>query len=893
MVLKELRSRGLARRVLILTPANIQRQWQFELKTKFNETFQIYNRETLRHLANQAVLNPWHTAQSVITSHSFAARTPARRTEIAAVPWDLIVVDEAHHARRRRQGKRIVETNLYRLVRDLTAESGLGRRSVLFLTATPMQLQLHELFSLVELLQPTLFPSEEDFEEHVDQRAELTRLIAEIEERVPIGDELGKYTARASRWLHDGRDGVVQSATDLAHELRANHRLGEVILRNRRAGVGGFAPRQASEWIVDLTPQEELVQEQMDAIVRDGYRAAAEASTSQANAVGFLMVIYQKLAASSSRALLRSLEGRRERLLTLEVGEMGEQRAEEDLTDDTPAAEVTKKLRAGVEREADRIGEVIDLLREIPIDSKAQRLIEGLRELSTVEPDAKVLVFTEFRETQAMLQELLSKDGWGCEVFHGQLDATEKDQAVERFRDGNGLQALIATEAGGEGRNLQFAHILVNYDMPWNPMRVEQRIGRVDRIGQEKPVQIFNFRVRGTIEERILEILDQRIGLFKDTVGGLEPILGEAEDDIRAALRKGAQRQEQELEKLGRRLEQQVQAAREADSELADLNLDTREYREEIDELIGKARTNTVSQDEVDSLLVKLLSAANARVTRAGDGVRFPMGQRRVDFGPPFTEEHRELLDGLEQRLVCFDPRVSVDSETVEYFGFGHPVVDALVRRATHDELSGSATIRQISSEDTPGGDHGWQFNWRLRLNAAEPREWVFPVFVDDDGTPHPKTARLLLTKSRTFPSETPKNGSLTASDLEHLDSAFQAAEEAVLRRRDELANSYSEKAEADYETARSRIEKLYDHREADARERLENDRRVLARMESSPEAANQRVVPIWQFNVRRAEEEVAQVGKDRRRALDDLLKSRNPSIEYDLLNMARIMVGD
>ena len=338
------------------------------------------------------------------------------------------------------------------------------------------------------------------------------------------------------------------------------------MLRNRRAAVGGFAQRQASRWDVDLTPAEVLVQTQMDSILRDGYRAVSEGSGGQANAVGFLMVIYQKLAASSSRALLLSLEGRRERLLASQAGHLGESEAEERLEDDTAAAEVTKKLRAGVEREAERIGEVIELLREIPIDSKAQRLLDGLRELSAVEPDIKVLIFTEFRETQAMLRELLADEEWGCEVFHGQLNADEKDRAVELFRDGMGRQALVATEAGGEGRNLQFAHILVNYDLPWNPMRVEQRIGRVDRIGQEKTIQIFNFRVRDTIEERILEVLDERIGIFKDTVGGLEPILGDAEDLIRAALRKGAEKRDEEFKKVGRRYEREVQRARRADA---------------------------------------------------------------------------------------------------------------------------------------------------------------------------------------------------------------------------------------------------------------------------------------------------------------------------------------
>ena len=107
-----------------------------------------------------------------------------------------------------------------------------------------------------------------------------------------------------------------------------------------------------------------------------------------------------------------------------------------------------------------------------------------------------------------------------------------------RFREGKGPQILISTEAGGEGRNFQFCHVLVNYDLPWNPMRVEQRIGRVDRIGQDHPVIICNLWVKGTVEERVLDVLEHRIRLFEETVGGLDPILGDTETEIRKILRR-------------------------------------------------------------------------------------------------------------------------------------------------------------------------------------------------------------------------------------------------------------------------------------------------------------------------------------------------------------------
>ena len=160
------------------------------------------------------------------------------------------------------------------------------------------------------------------------------------------------------------------------------------------------------------------------------------------------------------------------------------------------------------------------------------RLAEILRERG---PNPKVLIFTQYRDTQAYLAEHIPAP-WTVHLFHGQLKPAEKDQAVARFREGDGPQILISTEAGGEGRNFQFCHMLVNYDLPWNPMKVEQRIGRLDRIGQKQPVTIFNLSTTGTIEERVLEVLTDRIGLFEETVGGLDPILGEVERDLKRIL---------------------------------------------------------------------------------------------------------------------------------------------------------------------------------------------------------------------------------------------------------------------------------------------------------------------------------------------------------------------
>ena len=175
LIIKELRARGFADRVLILAPSGIVSQWQYELKTKFNMPFAHYNRATIAFLESENPgENVWSLRDSVITSTSYAAWSEDRRREIALAGWDMVVIDEAHHARRTWQGEhKYTETNLYKLA-EMLADPDMGRaQSFLLLTATPMQLHRYELYSLIELLDPALFPTFGDFDEHADALAGL------------------------------------------------------------------------------------------------------------------------------------------------------------------------------------------------------------------------------------------------------------------------------------------------------------------------------------------------------------------------------------------------------------------------------------------------------------------------------------------------------------------------------------------------------------------------------------------------------------------------------------------------------------------------------------------------------------------------------------------------
>ena len=878
MIVKELRARGLARRVLILVPSGLVRQWQFELKTKFNETFAIFNRETVQYLKAQGVANPWIDHDSIIASQEWASWSEERRNEIIAVDWDLIIVDEAHHARRQRSGNRFTMTNVYRLVSNLTSRPEFSRRGVLFLTATPLQLQRHELFSLVEMLNPVLFSSEEEFVEHVRELSGLNRT---VEELTRDGSSASQAVDRAKTMLGDqSADAEDAEVGELIDRLLERHRLSEVLIRNRRAVIGGFWQRKAFRWEVEITDEERDVQTEMDSIIADGYR---EAERTQRTSIGFLMVIWQKLAASSSRALLKSLLGRRERLLQGSiVGTLYAEDAEEDLASDLEVFDVIRQLPAESAHELARINQVVELLGRIDIDSKALTFVKELTELFRAEMDAKVIVFTEFRETQDMLVELCSDQGWSAHKFHGQLSPIQKDEAIDSFRIGNGPQVLVSTEAGGEGRNFQFAHILVNYDLPWNPMRVEQRIGRVDRIGQDYPVTIFNFHVQETIESRILDVLESRIGLFEESIGGLDPILGDAEAGIREALRATAGQRDKQLEQVAAQLEERVRQARAAEIQLADFILDTKSYSAEIAQTALQEK-QSVSQAAFERLVSALLRSVNTWVEPGEDKI-----ERRIHFHPPFTEEHKELIGGQEQRRVCFDPRSFVDSELVEYFGFGHPIVDALVKRVTEERHEGATAIRVIPEDAIEGLRSGWQFNWLIRVGGLQPREFVHSIFVDDCGIADARIGADLLGQSRLFRDETAEQDLDTAK----LSIAHDRAHRDVELVRNDLMTNLAEEMRARYDIERDRIDRLYDNREIAARDRIDACSSTLERLQASQEPLQRQAIPLWEANLQRARQELASLGKDRARSVHELTAAMMPEADYRLLAAARIEVS-
>lgn len=512
LVMRELKLRGLVRRILVVSPKGIATQWVAEMQTHFNEQFQLVLGDdigTLQRLAPGA--DHWNSAWSMFdqvivsldsvkpmdkrrgwTAERVAEYNRSRFEDLITAGWDLVVVDEAH-----RLGGSTDQVARYKLGKGLAEAAPY----VLLLSATPHQGKTDAFHRLMNLLDDDAFPDMDSV-----SRERVAPYVIRTEKRKAI-DADGKPLFKPRRTQ------MAPVAWESRHHLQ------------------------------------QLLYEAVTDYVRKGYNQALREKKRH---IGFLMILMQRLVVSSTRAIRTTLERRlavlegtaNEREFTRITDETDEVEHEEILPPPNEFASIGVHSRFSYEEWEDMDGqEQLEALAEIHAahqnetsevqalldaavrceqagpDAKAEALIEWIYELQAEEnePDLKVLIFTEFVPTQQMLKEFLEARGISVVTLNGGHDMEERKQAQDAFRKSH--RVLVSTDAGGEGLNLQFAHVIINYDIPWNPMRLEQRIGRVDRIGQPKKVRAINFVFEDSVEFRVREVLEQKLSVIFDEFG--------------------------------------------------------------------------------------------------------------------------------------------------------------------------------------------------------------------------------------------------------------------------------------------------------------------------------------------------------------------------------------
>ncbi len=587
---------GRASRILILAPKAVLRQWQVELREKFNLNWPIYDGQSLRWYPCHALgdgderkvaREQWHREPCVLASSQLMRRADRAKELLEdAEPWDLVILDEAHHARRKAVGaiKDKGPNQLLGLMQRLRERT----QGLVLLTATPMQVDPVEVWDLLALLRLPPAWTEESFVRffelafHPNASNEdlfwMTRLFVASEA------EYGEMSPEAARrWAPNltdlGRKKVLRALrsgaqTDMKQldlePRRAAVRLmvastpvARLVSRHTRELLRSYykagristrvADREVRDEFIPLSDAERRVSDAVEEYIGTTYDAAAAADR---NAVGFVMTTYRRRLASSFAALASTLDKRLDRLRPSDQLRLEEDVSDDETLDEAMDTDEVAKLAAAVAslEEQSAIRELLAAVKDLPrVDTKASHLAGELGALRS-EGYKKILVFTQYTDTLDFLRDFLVDDhglevlcfsGRGGEMREksGAWKAVSREDIKRLFRDGT-AQVLLCTDAASEGLNFQFCGALVNYDMPWNPMRVEQRIGRIDRLGQQnEQIRIVNLYYADSVETDVYSVLRVRTGLFSRFVGKLQPILSTLPRSIAGAVLAGGDRE--------------------------------------------------------------------------------------------------------------------------------------------------------------------------------------------------------------------------------------------------------------------------------------------------------------------------------------------------------------
>ncbi len=478
MIIKELKARGLIRRILVVCPTGLVTQWASEMQEKFHEKFQMIlpsDYDTIKRLSDSddvygqfdQVISPMDSIKPLEKRIGWSDERVKKYNEeriysIINSGWDLIVIDEAH-----RVAGSSGEVARYKLGRLLSQASPY----LLLLSATPHNGKTEPFLRLVRLLDAAAFPNAKSI----------------------VKEQVAPYLIRTEK-----REAIDNN--------------GNLLFKNRITHLVTL------QWDQRHSHQRELY-EMVSSYVSKTYDKARHNRKNMC--LVFLLIIMQRMVTSSTAAVRQSLERRLEALQTqnTRIGTLTEEDLEE-LNIEDGVEEAIEAMSLNMAEEIEELVRIIEVAKQAEYqhtDVKVEKLTDTLDMLISEDKDQKVIIFTEFVATQLYLRNLLMNRGYTVTILNGSMSVEERDLALHEFRTKTNI--FISTDAGGEGLNLQFANIIINYDLPWNPMKIEQRCGRADRIGQTRDVHIFNFIVTDTVENRVREVLEEKLSVILEEMG--------------------------------------------------------------------------------------------------------------------------------------------------------------------------------------------------------------------------------------------------------------------------------------------------------------------------------------------------------------------------------------
>lgn len=830
MILKELSLRGFANRVLIIAPAPLRFQWQRELRERFDESFIIYDSpylETIRgSLPKDA--NVWEANSKVITSLDFAKREEVL-LEFERTTWDVIVFDEAHKLSATKYGNKIERSLRFRLAQTLYDKAD----SLLLLTATPHRGDPFAFYSLLTLIDAYIF---------------------EDENRI-ASEKLNTIMIRR------GKDGIVNAD-----------------------GKPVFRPREVVTIPISYNKKEIGLYDAVTDYVQEFYNLAK----SQKNrAVGFAMVLLQKRMVSSVAAIRSSLKNRLTNLMRGFIPLSKEEEArlrdyfeDPDSMDDWEKERFERRLEVltlptapeGLKKEIALLKTLVKISEEISIDSKGEALVQFIKGVLEKDHKEKILIFTEYVDTLNYIVRILKDEGYNPLIIHGEMDMGSRRKAEELFSTPS-FNLMVATDAAGEGINLQFCHIMVNYDLPWNPTRIDQRIGRLHRYGQKRDVKVHNLFVTDTREGLILARLMEKVAMIEKDLGGkISEIVGFVLEGVNLQdVIMGAVAENRPVEAIAQDIERAIDERRRAfDTIEKTFLMDLKRFDlEETLKVIERSNDRSTTEKEIERFVRSFFNLFGGKLE--------PTKKKFVYRLMPPKDILRE---GVKERYeaATFSKEVAKDmGEEVQFMAFGHPLLESITDycRDKSYRFGGRTAIKYTDKFDKDG----ILFNFLLAFDDATGKtinEDILPLFVTLNGDINFPAPRLIAEFNNETQNPNPSDLDKFLSKIEEL---HHNAYSLALRKAKELCNSVQMRRSREIKIKREDAKKYFDRRIKEEEGRLKDYRSRLSLGEDMTIA------------IRGSERKIEDLKDELKRALDrfeeeELVIERNP----DLFSIAVII---
>ncbi len=757
LILKELKLRRLARRILIVVPGHLRDQWRRELKEKFDEKFVVLDRNTFNALYGE---NPWERNDQVITSIDFAKQEEILAA-LSSVQWDLVIVDEAHKMAAYRYGDKISKTQRYKLGEVLSKTSN----HLLFLTATPHKGDPENFRLFLDLLMPGFFASPEMVEESLKSK-DNPLFIRRLKEDLRDFEGRPIFTRRFPKTL--------------------KFRLSEA--------------------------EKELYNE-VSRYVIEGYNKALRLD--RRGNIAFALMILQRRMASSTYALLRSLERRKDRLEKILRGEEkpreifadfediedleeSERWEKEEEWESVTLAKNPGELRREIEtlkKLIERARQVIASEEEVKLRELREAIEEGFEKIREMNGNPKILIFTESKDTLEYLVKKVRSWGYKVNYIHGGMSIDERIKAEKTFRDETDI--MVATEAAGEGINLQFCHIMINYDIPWNPNRLEQRMGRIHRYGQQKDVYIFNLVAEDTREGKVLAKLFDKLEEIRDKLGSdrVFDVIGDVFEG----------------KNLYQLILDAVTNAKSMDEILRELDIEPdEEYIARIKEVLGeslatrfidytrikemaeRAKEYRLMPEYVEEFFKKAFVKAGGKFREIKRGFiaidSVPYEIRKIAESVEFKNRYGVVMRRYPK--VTFDKDIAFKNPDAEFISFGHPLFEALLKWIV--ERFGEEARRGSVFKDPSGKLDGyiWFYIGEVRDGKGEVAGRKILAIYDDGKSPREINPAILWDLSPC------NNRGNNFSEVPDKDKLLPFVINAVERYKEEIARERNRQAE-------------------------------------------------------------------------------------------------